>query len=123
MNFKTIRIFICSAGIVLLIAAIAKFISGAGSAQILERNDPILYISFRHVFWMVGALELAVALICLFGRQFRLQAGLLAWLATNFILYRLGLLFVNYSKCQRTVKRDHLGSKCGPFWMIQDFPS
>jgi len=24
--------------------------------------------------------------------------------------------------CQRTVKRDHLGSKCGPFWMIQDFP-
>jgi len=24
--------------------------------------------------------------------------------------------------CQRTVKRDHLGSKRGPFWMISDSP-
>ena len=41
-------------------------------------------------------IELAVALVCLLGRRARLQAGLVAWLATNFVVYRLGLLWIGY---------------------------
>jgi hypothetical protein len=41
----------------------------------------------------VGGLELVVALFCLFGRQTGIQLGGLAWLATNFLVYRLGLLW------------------------------
>ncbi len=87
-----------SAGLVLLAAAIAKLISSEGGAHILQKPDPILAISFQHVFWIVGTIELAVALTCLFSRQLHLQAGLLAWLATSFVAYRLGLVWVGWHK-------------------------
>lgn len=47
---------------------------------------------------MVGAVELIIAAVCLFGKQLRLQASLVAWLATNFLVYRLSLLWVDYHK-------------------------
>jgi hypothetical protein len=95
---KISRWFLYSAGVVLLLTAAAKFISSAGSAHILSNPDPILTISFQHVFWIVGTIELTVALICLFSRQIRLQAELLAWLATSFLVYRFGLLWIGYHK-------------------------
>ena len=45
---KTIRIFLCSAGILLLVTAAAKLISSVGSAGILQKSDPILIMSYRH---------------------------------------------------------------------------
>ncbi len=87
-----------SAGLMLLVAAMAKFISSEGSAHILQKPDPILTISFQHVFWIVGTIELSVSLTCLLSRQPRLQAGLLAWLATSFVAYRLGLVWVGWHK-------------------------
>jgi len=52
----------------------------------------MLGIPLRYAVLMVGGFELVVALICLFGKQVGLQAGWLAWLATNFIVYWIGLL-------------------------------
>lgn len=98
MKQKAIRIYILSAGLVLLAVAIAKFISSEGSATILQKQDPILMLSFQHVFWLIGAIELAVAFTCFFSKQVSFQAGLLAWLATSFIVYRLGLLWIGYHK-------------------------
>ena len=72
MNTK-IRIFIFSAGLILGVSAIAKFISSEGSATVLQQPDPILIISFKHIFWIVGTIELAVAFVSLFSRQLRLQ--------------------------------------------------
>ena len=43
-------------------------------------------------------MELIVALICFFGRRIGLQSGLVAWLATNFLLYRLSLGWIGYEK-------------------------
>lgn len=98
MQRKLISLFVYSAGTLLLVTAIAKFISASGSASILQNPDPIMAVPFRQVFWAVGVLELAVALVCFFGKRMRLQTGLIAWLASNFIVYRLGLHWIGYSK-------------------------
>jgi hypothetical protein len=88
--------FIVSAGILLLITAVAKFVSASGNVRILQFHDPIFGVSFRLVFLAVGLLELIVALICLFGGQMRLQAGLVASLATSFFIYRVALSLSAY---------------------------
>ena len=92
------RVFSVSAGTLLLATAAAKLVSAGGHARILQVTDPILAISFRHVFWIVGLLELMIALVCLFGHQPGLQAGLVAWLATSFVIYRLALYWSAYPK-------------------------
>ena len=98
LNMRLIRFFIILAGFLLLVTAMAKIISSTGNAQVLKNIDPILSISFQKVFWIVGAIELIVSLICLFGKRTRLQALLAAWLSTSFVVYRLGLLWVGYRK-------------------------
>lgn len=96
-----VKLFIRSAGVLLIITAIAKLTSSAGSASILQTSDPILSTSFKHIFWFIGAVELVVASICLFSKKLALQATFVAWLATSILLYRLGLVWVGYHKgCQ-----------------------
>jgi len=46
----------------------------------------------------VAILELWIALVCFFSRRFWLQAGLVAWLTTNLLAYRVGLVLVHYHK-------------------------
>ena len=96
MKLKVFRSFIVSAGVLLLATAAAKLVSAGGNAHILQFPDPILVIPYRHVFWAVGGLELVIALICLFSNRTRLQAGLVAWLATSFVIYRLALYLSGY---------------------------
>ena len=98
MNKKFPLLINRSSGALLFITAIAKLVSAGGNARILQMADPILSIPFRHVFWIVGALELIVAFICFFSKRLGLQAGFVAWLATCFLSYRLGLLWVGYHK-------------------------
>jgi hypothetical protein len=93
---KLARIFLVSSGLLLTVTAIAKLVSASGSARILQYPDPVLSIPYRDVFWIVGVVELGIALVCFMDKRVRLQAGLVAWLATNFVVYRLGLLWVGY---------------------------
>jgi hypothetical protein len=97
-NVGTVRIFIFSAGLLLFVTAVAKLTSSAGAAKILAESDPIFSISFRHVFWVVGMIELIIALVCLLGRRLQLQVRLLAWLATSFLFYRLALIWIDYHR-------------------------
>jgi hypothetical protein len=48
------------------------------------------------VFLVVGVLELVVALTCLVGDRLRLQAWLVAWLASSFVIYRVALFLSAY---------------------------
>jgi hypothetical protein len=89
---KPVRIFIYSAGGLLLTAALLRFIIAVGSAQALFLPEPVLGIPLRYAVLLVGGFELAMALICLFGRRIGLQIGWLAWMATNYAVYRIGLL-------------------------------
>jgi hypothetical protein len=93
---KCLRGFIYSAGIILLITALAKLLSAGGSSRILLQSDPIFKIPFRSLLTIVGVFELAVATFCLFGKPLRAQAAIVAWVATNFVLYRASLLWIGY---------------------------
>ena len=95
---KIAHYFLSVAGVLLLATASAKLISSLGSARILQNSDPILGLTFRNVFRLVGAVELAMALVCLFGKGIKLQASLVAWLATTIVAYRLDLVWIGYQK-------------------------
>jgi hypothetical protein len=95
---KIARWFIYSAASVLLLTAVAKFISSAGSARILLEHDPVTDFQFNNLFRVVGSIEIAVALACIFSKRIWLPAGLLAWLATAFVAYRLGLVWLGYQR-------------------------
>ncbi|HEY5298230.1 MAG TPA: hypothetical protein VIK59_09910 [Verrucomicrobiae bacterium] len=91
MPTTLIRIFIYSAGALLLAAASAVFMTNWANAGFGTAHDPIFGITIRNVFWIVGGIELAVALVCLFGRPTSLQLTLVLWLSINLVVYRLGL--------------------------------
>lgn len=93
---KWVKLFICSAGGILLAASLIRFAIASGSSQALALPDPMIGISLRYAILVVGGLELVVALICLFGKRTGLQLGWLAWLATNYAIYRVGLLAMHY---------------------------
>jgi len=95
MEPKWIRAFVYSAGGLLLAAALGRFIIGLGTAPVLDLPDPLLEIPLRYAVLGVGAMELAVALVCLFGKSLGPQVGLVAWLATNWAVYRIGLFWVS----------------------------
>ena len=92
------RVFLLSAGFLLLTTSVAKLISSVGHAHILASEDPILTIPFRYLFWIVGTLELVVAMVCFFGKNLKMQAGLIAWIATSFLTYRLSLTWIGYHR-------------------------
>ncbi len=76
----------------------AKILSAFGSARILNYADPILGFSFGHLMLGVGILELSVAGLCLFNKSSQLATILVACLATNFLLYRLGLWWLGWHR-------------------------
>jgi predicted RNA-binding Zn-ribbon protein involved in translation (DUF1610 family) len=92
MEPRWIKPFIYSAGGILLAAALIRFIIAAGNAPALALPEPMLGIPLRYAVLMVGGIELVVAGVCLFGKQVALQAGWLAWLAGDFLVYQIGLL-------------------------------
>jgi hypothetical protein len=94
---KGTKLFIYSAGGILLAAVLERFFVAAGHAQFLSLPEPVLGIPLRYAALLVGGFELVVAMICLFGRRSGLQLGWLAWLATNCVVYRIGLLTMHCS--------------------------
>jgi len=83
--------FIYSAGALFLITAAGKAMGGFGTAAIFHMSDPVMMIPSRYVFFAAGGIELAAALICLFRKELFLRTGLIAWLATVFLAYRITL--------------------------------
>jgi DNA-directed RNA polymerase subunit RPC12/RpoP len=94
---KPIKFFVYSAGGILLAAALIRFLIAVGNAPVLTLPEPVLGVPLRYAVLLVGGIDLAVALICLFGKQVNLQLGCLAWLATNFIVYQVGLFSMHYN--------------------------
>jgi hypothetical protein len=92
---KLVRSFVYSAGAILLVAAFGRFLIATGNERGLSRPDPVLGIPLRDAVIIVGGLELVTALICLFGKNIRLQIAWLAWLATNFIVFQIGLFWMH----------------------------
>jgi hypothetical protein len=88
--------FLKVAGSALGLTGLAKAFSAIGSAHALDAADPLIGIPFRQLLLLVALVELFVAFFCLFTdkRQFSLLA--VAWLSTNFLVYRLGLWLIGW---------------------------
>jgi hypothetical protein len=93
MQLKAIRFFTDSAGALLLVVALAMFIANWASTGLTQPHDPILMISMRNLFWISGAAELGVGLVCLFGKQIGMKVILLCWLIMIIVVYQLGFLW------------------------------
>lgn len=85
------RLFIYSAGALLLAAALGMFISIWAGTGLIHPHDPLFGMTMPKFFCIVGGLELLIALICLFGKQSSLQVVLVLWLAMSFTVYETGL--------------------------------
>jgi len=90
--------FMPSAGAVLAATGLAKVWSAFGPTKLLAVADPITGLQFGHLMLAVGLLELAIVGICLFSKAHKLPLALIAWLATNFVVYRLGLWLMGWQE-------------------------
>jgi hypothetical protein len=119
------ELFVKSSGAILLLTGAAKVLSRFGHAKILAVPDPILNLSFGNLMLTVGAVELAVAGLCFLPSILRPPSsalrsqpirapvfrfalplypsvsplplvGLVAWMATNFLVYRFALWAVGW---------------------------
>ena len=93
MQMKAIRFFTDSAGVLLLGMAMAMFIANWASAGLVPPRDPVFMVSMRTIFWIVGALELSVALICLLGERVWWKAAMILWLGLNFLVYQAAFVW------------------------------
>lgn len=94
----SIRQFVLSSVAILAITGIAKIWSGLGDSKFLAVADPIIGITFGKLMLAVGAVEIVIALVCFFGKRQTLALGLVAWMSTNFVVYRLGLWWMDWHR-------------------------
>ena len=90
--------FTPSAAVILVATGIAKVWSAFGHTKLLVVADPITGIQFGHLMLMTGILELVIVSVCLFGKSQKLSLALVAWLATNFVVYRFGLWWLGWHR-------------------------
>jgi hypothetical protein len=90
--------FLKIAGSALALTGLAKAFSATGPAHALDTFDPLIGIPFRQLLLLVGLAELSIAFFCLFAdrRGFSLLA--VAWISSNFLVYRLGLWFIGWHR-------------------------
>ena len=81
---------------VLGVTGLAKAFSAISPARVLDTPDPLIGIPFRQLLLLVGLAELLVAFLCLFADKRRLSLLAVAWLSSNFLVYRLGLWFIGW---------------------------
>jgi hypothetical protein len=88
-----------SAAALLVTSAVGKFITTGSQAQILEIQDPIFRLPFRYLLLLAASLELIAAFCCLNPKLRNItQAIAVAWLSTDFLLYRIGLWLIDYHR-------------------------
>jgi hypothetical protein len=88
---KVTQFFIYSMGALLLASGLALLISQVSQPGLIQPHDPVFMIPLPIFFWIVGVLELSVGLICLFAKNISLQLSAALWMATNFIIYWVGM--------------------------------
>jgi hypothetical protein len=90
--------FLGLAGSILALTGLAKAVSAIGPARALDVADPLIGLPFRQLLLLVGLAELLIAFFCLFTDRRRLSVLAVAWISTNFLVYRLGLWFIGWHR-------------------------
>lgn len=90
--------FLLAASLVLAVTGSAKLLSAFGHAKLLNDADPLTGLPFRQLMLAAGAIELSVAGACLFSKSQSLSLLLIAGLATDLVLYRIGVRWMGWQK-------------------------
>ncbi len=91
-------LFLGSAGGALAVTGLSKVLSTIGTARVLDTFDPLTGMRFRQLLLLVGLTELFIGFTCLFTKYRRLSLLAVAWLSTNFVVYRVGLWLVGWHR-------------------------
>jgi hypothetical protein len=92
------RLFVGTAGGGLAVLGLAKAFSAIGAARALDIPDPLIGIPFRQLLLLVGLAEVLISFFCLFTDKRRLSLLAVAWISTNFLVYRLGLWCIGWHR-------------------------
>jgi hypothetical protein len=92
------RLFAQSAGTILALTGLAKIWSALGDSKFLSVSDPIIGIKFGTLMLLVGVVEIVIALVCFFSKRQTLAVGLVAWISTYFVVYRVGLWWMDWHR-------------------------
>jgi len=95
---SVVRRFCVTAGIILAITGGAKIWSGLGDSKFLAVVDPIFAVKFGPLMLALGLVEIVIALVCFFGKRQTQAVLLVAWLSTGFVIYRLGLWWMDWHR-------------------------
>jgi hypothetical protein len=93
-----LRLFVCSAAAILIVTGMAKIFSALPYSKVMMIEDPIFHLQFRVLLLEVGIVEVLVALFCLTRRPSQ-SILLIAFLSYNFVLYRVGLWWIDFGIC------------------------
>ena len=93
---KAFRRFYMMAAVLLSITALAKFATFFANTPILFVSDPIFRFTFKNLLAVTGLFEAIGVYLCLCSKNDFLKSSYLAWLATSFLLYRIGLWAMDY---------------------------
>ncbi|MBE0544418.1 MAG: hypothetical protein IH623_24005 [Verrucomicrobia bacterium] len=92
MKVQFTQTFSRSAGLILLALATTHFLGNQGGI-VVQPLDPIFAVSTRHLFWSLAGIEALLGVVCFSVKSSHLASGLVAWFASNCVLYRLCLLW------------------------------
>jgi len=88
--------FCISCAVILSITGAAKIWSSFGQASLLTVTDPVIGIKFSRLLLFTGLVEAAVAAVFFVSGRQTPFLKLVAWLSTNFALYRAGLILMHW---------------------------
>ncbi len=89
------RFFFATSALLLCVTGMAKIVSAMGHDRILHTAEPLFGVSYRQLFWIVGVIEFNIGLLCFFNKQNVLRAAILTSLSAQFIVYRVGMWWLN----------------------------
>ena len=93
---RAVEAFLLSGGLVFGVTAAAKVLSSMGHVALLDAIDPVFGVRYRILFAGVGAVEACVAVACVVWRNVVGRLGVIAWMTSNIVVYRIGLWWMEY---------------------------
>lgn len=92
------RLFYYSSGALFFFTSLAKIVAALGTAKILLMTDPLTGLAFRNLLLLTAVIELMVAILCVVKINHFYKTLSIAWLASIFLLYRVGLWWINWHR-------------------------
>jgi hypothetical protein len=87
--------FAYSVAVIIFIAALTILLAAFGNNGALDQPDPLLFLKNRIVFFLAAAFEIILSAFLLVGKDNWLKLILVAWVATTFLAYQLGVWWIN----------------------------